>query len=485
VYKDNWTFPLSGDKPVFIIAHMKLKFWGAAQTVTGSQHLLELDNGKRILLDCGLYQGQDELSENFNYEFSADPSSIDTLVLSHAHIDHCGNIPRFVKAGFNGRVYCTHATYDLAAILLEDSAMIQEKDNERENKYRRRKGLKEVEPLYTLKDVRPALNLFFGIPYDKWHRIGRDVQILFKDAGHILGSASVTLRITENGKSTLVGFTGDVGRYDRPILRDPDPMDPVEYLISESTYGGKIHELQTEATEHFLSLILETCVKRRGKLIVPAFSVGRTQDLVHTLDKLENQGKLPKIQVFVDSPLAINATQIFELHPECFDDDLVEYMRTDPNPFGFNGLHYIRKAEDSIRLNERREPCIIISASGMITSGRIMQHLRHHIGDSRNTVLIVGYCAKGTIGEKLASGSKSVRIYGDEYDVKAKIEKLSAFSAHADQEEMVKFLSGQEKAKKIFLVHGDLERSGKLRTRLQEEGFGEVLIPGRGDSFEI
>lgn len=465
---------------------MKVKFWGAAQTVTGSQHLLELDNGRRILLDCGLYQGRESFADEYNTEFSAPAHTIDYLVLSHAHIDHCGNIPQLVKSGFNGPIYCTPATYDLATILLKDSAMIQEKDAEYENKHRKRRGLPEVEPFYTKKDVDPALNLFKTIPYEKWQKIDDDIEVLFRDAGHILGSASVTLKIKEDGREIMLGFTGDIGRPNRQILEDPKPMPEVDYLICESTYGGKIHELNPQAEDHLFRIFHKTCVEGKGKLIIPAFSVGRTQDIVHSLDKLENEGKIPKsIPVYVDSPLAVNATDIFKAHPECFDDDLVEYMRTDPNPFGFNNLHYIRSVEESKKLNRREGPCVIISASGMITAGRILHHVRNNIEDVRNTILLVGYCAKGSIGSRLASGEDKVRIFGETYKVKAQIEKLHAFSAHGDQEEMGAFIENQKGAKQIWLVHGDPNRSEKMRDWLQDRGFGKVDIPLRGEQFVI
>ena len=464
---------------------MKVKFWGAARTVTGSMHLLELKNGKRILLECGLYQGNDELTEDFNSSFPCEPETIDYMILSHAHIDHCGNIPQLVKKGFKGNIFCTHATYDLCTIMLADSAMIQEKDAEQENKYREKRGLELIKPNYTVEDVPAALNLFFTLPYDKWFSIDPDVEIMFRDAGHMLGSATVNMRIKEDKKLIRLGFTGDVGRPDRQILRDPQPMPEADYLICESTYGGKDHELLPAAARKLKDIIEETCIKNRGKLIIPAFSVGRTQDIVHSLDKLENEGLLPHVPIYVDSPLAVNATRIYELHPECFDEELVTYMRNDPDPFGFNRLHYIRHVNESKKLNNLKGPCVIISASGMITAGRILHHITNHIQDRRNTVLIVGYCAANTIGARLVEGAETIKIYGQELRVKAKIEKLNAFSAHAGQTELYDFISNHKSLKKVFLVHGEGERSFLFKDFLATKGLNQVEVPERSQSFEL
>lgn len=467
---------------------MKLKFWGAAGTVTGSMHLIELENGKKILLDCGIYQGNKGFREEYNRSFPCPPSEIDYLILSHAHIDHCGNIPQLVKEGFKGNIYCTHATYDLVTIMLADSASIQEKDIEYLNKKRKKRGEPELDPLYTKKDVPPALERFVTLSYRMWFRIDEDIQLLFRDAGHMLGSATVTLKLHEGAKTTTLGFTGDIGRPDTMILRDPEPMPQVDYLISESTYGGKDHEVIPDAENKLADIIRETCMVNKGKLIIPAFSVGRTQMIVHTMDKMYNLNKLEKIPTYVDSPLAVNATRIFETHPECFDAELLEYMHYDPNPFGFSNLKYIRKVEDSKKLNDSREPAVIISASGMMTAGRILHHLKNNITDSRCTVLVVGYCARGTLGQRLVDGAEEVRIFGDTYPVKARILRLNAYSGHADQTEMYQFIRGcqdPKKLKQIFLVHGESNRSDLFKEHLESKGFSGVTVPKRGEVFEL
>lgn len=467
---------------------MRIKFWGAARTVTGSMHLLEMDNGKKVLLECGLYQGSGEFRDEYNRSFPCPPSEIDILVLSHAHIDHCGNIPQLVKQGFRGRIYCTHATYDLATIMLQDSAKIQELDAKSINKRRRKQGRELIQPYYTMRDVQPALNLFQTLSYGSWTKIDDDISLMFTDAGHMLGSASVNLRIHEHGKVTKIGFTGDVGRYGQMILRDPQPMPPCDYLISESTYGGKEHENLGDTKELLFQVIQETCVQQGGKLIIPAFSVGRTQNIVHTLDQLENEGRLPRTEAYVDSPLAVNATQVFEMHPECYDADLLEYLHHDKNPFGFNRLHYIRETRDSKRLNDKPGPYIVISSSGMMTAGRILHHLAHGLEDPRNTVLVVGYCADGTLGSKIVNGEKQVRIHGDTYEVKAQVKRLNGFSGHAGQDELLAFIrSGQASAplKQVFLVHGEGDRSERFQNYLVANGIGNVTVPHRGESFQL
>ena len=362
---------------------MKVQFCGAAQYVTGSAHLITLDNGYKILLDCGLFQGfaKDTWEKNNHWHF--DPTEIDALVLSHAHIDHTGRVPKLVKDGFNGTIYSTHATRSLCAIMLLDSAFIQERDVEYYNKRLARKKHKKNKhprnPLYTVDDVKPVMDRFVTASYNQWVTITHGVEIMYKDAGHILGSAGVVLKINENGKETLFGFTGDIGRPDRPILRDPIPLPPVDYLICESTYGDKEHENTPEQSEHFLRVIKETCIENKGKLIIPAFSVGRTQEIVYMLDRMETHGMLPKIKVYVDSPLAVNATEVFGAHPECYDNDLNTYLLKDDNPFGFRDLTYIREVEKSKALNDSDEPCIIISSSGMMNAGRVKHHLANNI----------------------------------------------------------------------------------------------------------
>lgn len=458
---------------------MKVMFCGAAREVTGSAHLITLDNGFKILLDCGLYQGRSEAWKSFNYSWYFQPSDIDVLVLSHAHIDHTGRVPRFVKDGFNGTIHATHATRSLSAIMLVDSAHIQESDTEFYNK--RHKNKDQREPLYNEEDVKAALRLFVSHGYEHWVKIHPDVEVMFRDAGHILGSASVTLRITENGKTTMFGFTGDVGRPNRPILRDPLPMPEVDYLICESTYGDQEHEEAPQEVTRFVEIIKKTCVEKGGKLIIPAFSVGRTQEIVYLLDQLESAGQLPDIRVYVDSPLAVNATTIFGAHPECFDDELTAYLHTDPNPFGFNKLTYIRDVEGSKALNSSTEPCIIISSSGMMNAGRVKHHLFNGIDKAENTVLIVGYCSPDTPGGFLRSGSKVLKLFGEWKTVRADIEIMDSFSAHADRLELLHFLQNQkDRVKKIYLVHGTIERQEAFKNYLAEHGFPNVAIPELG-----
>jgi len=469
---------------------MDIQFCGAAQEVTGSCHPLTLDSGYKILLDCGLYQGYKKELEDFNDKFLFKPAEVDCMILSHAHIDHAGRIPKLVADGFSGNIISTHATRSLCAIMLLDSAKIQERDAEWENKKAAKKRGKKkrriVKPLYTSEDVPPAMERFITIGYEEWFQINQNVAVQFRDAGHILGSASVTLRINENGHQTMFGFTGDIGRPNRPILRDPKPMPEVDYLLCESTYGDRDHIEKPAETERVLKIIHDTCVEKKGKLIIPAFSVGRTQEIVYMLDQFENKGLLPKIQVYVDSPLAVNATTVFGSHPECYDDDLHEYMLIDDNPFGFNNLTYVRNVEVSKSLNTTDEPCIIISSSGMMNAGRVKHHLFNNIDDEKNTLLIVGYCSPGTPGGALRAGAETLRLFGEQKVVNMQIEIMDSFSAHGDRHEMLDFMKNQKKsAKKIFLVHGDLDAQKSFRDLMKKNGFKDVQIPALGEFVKL
>lgn len=471
---------------------MKVKFCGAARYVTGSSHLVTLESGYTILLDCGMFQGTGKDLWEWNNHWHFDPKKVDTLILSHAHIDHTGRVPQLVKDGFEGNIHCTHATRSLCAIMLLDSAKIQERDVEWYNKRllkknkKKRKGKKLRVPLYKSEHAHRAMELFLGYSYNKWHRIHPDVEVMYRDQGHILGSASVTLRINENGKETILGFTGDIGRPDRPILKDPQIMPEADYLICESTYGDKDHESTPEQSDRFLEVLKHTCIDKKGKLIIPAFSVGRTQEIVYMLDKMETAGLLPKIPVYVDSPLAVNATEVFGAHPECFDDELNEYLLIDDNPFGFNSLNYIRKVEASKALNENKEPMIIISSSGMMNAGRVRHHLYNNIDDEKNTFLMVGYCSPNTAGGMLKNGIQELKIFGEYKPVHAEIVSMASFSAHGDRSEMKEFISNQrQSAKKIFLVHGDYDTQLEFKKYLQDDGFGDIEIPQKGQEIEL
>lgn len=473
---------------------MELKICGAAQEVTGSAHLVILDSGIKILLDCGLFQGSDVEHNNSKWLF--DPAEIDILILSHAHIDHCGRIPKLVKDGFKGPIMCTHATRSLCAIMLLDSAKIQVSDAEYHNrkfakKIARGRKLKNqkityAEPLYNESDVQRAMEHFISFSYQTWYRISKDVEVHFSDAGHILGSSSVALRIKEKEQTIRLGFTADIGRPNRPILRDPQPMPVVDYLICESTYGDRLHDQQPNEIMEFLEVIKITCLHKRGKLIIPAFSVGRTQELVYMLDRLETQGLLPKIKVYVDSPLAVDVTTVFGLHPECYDQDLSTYLLSDNNPFGFHDLNYVKSVEESKALNHTDEPCIIISAAGMLNAGRSVHHLYNSISDARNTFLIVGYATPETPGGKLRRGDKIIKVFGEEKEVRADIVIMDSFSAHGDRDEMTAFIANQKATcQRLFLVHGELETQKKFKAHLQHHGFGRIEIPTLGQHYYL
>ncbi|MDX1548418.1 MAG: MBL fold metallo-hydrolase [Rhodothermales bacterium] len=465
---------------------MKLTFWGAARTVTGSKHLLDLDDGTRLLLDCGLFQGRRAESRERNARFGFEAARIDAVLLSHAHLDHAGLLPKLWKDGFRGRIYATHATYDLCSLMLRDSAHIQEKDVEYVNRRHRRRGEPPVEPLYRMAHADAVMEHFVGVSYGQPFVPAPGVEVVYRDAGHILGSATMVLSITRGGRTTRLGFTGDVGNPGRPILRDPQPMDACDYLICESTYGGKTHD-PPDTSRDRLAEIVERTSARGGKVIIPAFAVGRTQEIVHALDRLWNEGRLPPIPVYVDSPLAVNATGVYLAHPECFDRTLMEYMRTDDDPLGFERLTYVRAVEKSKALNTMQIPMVIISASGMCEAGRILHHLKNNIEDPRTTVLIVGYCADHTLGKKLVDRLPEVRIFGDRYTRRAEVEVMNTYSAHADEPGLLGFVDAldRERLRRIFLVHGAPERQEAFRDALRDNGYRSVHIPHHGESVAI
>lgn len=464
---------------------MRLTFWGAARTVTGSLHMLELEGG-RLLMDCGLFQGRRAEARRLNDAFPAHPSTIDVVLLSHAHIDHSGLLPKLYREGFTGQVFATPATRDLCASMLADSAFIQEKDAEWVNRRERRRGGDRIEPLYDATDAAGVMEHFVDVAYGERFSPLPGLEVEYRDAGHILGSATMGLTISERGRTVRLGFTGDVGRPDRPILRDPQPMVDCDYLICESTYGGRVHEPADEAKQRLAEVVARTA-RRGGKVIIPAFAVGRTQEIVYRLDQLTNEGRLPPIPVFVDSPLAVNVTEIFRQHPECYDARMLAYMKEDPEPFGFQRLTYIRDVEDSKRLNTSRLPMVIISASGMCEAGRILHHLRNNVEDSRNTVMIVGFCAPHTLGRRIVERSPEVRIFGEPYRLRAEVEVMNSYSAHADEPELLDFLGHLDRGRlrQVFLVHGDPSRQLALGDALVERGYPRPLGPGRGETFEL
>ncbi|MBK1835439.1 MBL fold metallo-hydrolase RNA specificity domain-containing protein [Roseibacillus ishigakijimensis] len=466
---------------------MKLKFCGAAGTTTGSQHLLEV-NGQRILLDCGLYQGRRKDAFEVNCCFPQfDPASIDVVVLSHAHIDHAGNLPNLCKKGFTGNIFSTFATRDLCSIMLPDSAHIQINDTRWLNKKRKKQGLPPLEPLYDKIDAEKCLRQFVNIDYDRRMLIAPGVTLTFLDAGHILGSAQVLLEIEdeEDGEKKRLLFSGDVGRGDNDILRDPVAAENIDYLIMESTYGGREHELGTGADEE-VAEVLNTALRRGGKVIIPCFAVERTQQILYVLHQLFEEKKIPLVDVYVDSPLATNATEIFRLHPECFNEEVYEFLHSKRDPFGFEGLTLIRSVAKSKELNEREDQCIIISASGMCEAGRILHHLKNGIEDPRNTVFFVGYCAEQTLGWKLREGWDKVPIFGEEYTVKAQIDMVDSFSGHADHSELLDYfqaISGPKK--KVWLVHGEPSRCEALQAALREIHDGDVIVGELGKTVAV
>ncbi len=469
---------------------MKLTFHGAVRTVTGSQHLIEV-NGKKILLDCGLYQGSRKASYEKNQNLPFNAHEVDVLILSHAHIDHSGNVPNLVKSGFKGDIVCTYATRDLCTIMLRDSAKIQSYDIEYLNKKRRKNNLPPIEPIYRMEDVIDSLKQFIGIGYDRPYQVLPGVYLTFYDAGHILGSTFIVLDIEDEEKKRPVRlvFSGDLGRPDRPILNDPQFIDSADILLIESTYGNRIHE---DADE--ISLILEKIVnettKRGGKLIVPAFAVGRTQELVYRLHQLvESSDISPELPVYVDSPLAIDATAIYRLHPEAYDEEVERFLAENNHrdPFGFDMMRYTRSTRESKSLNFLRDPAVIISASGMAEAGRILHHLKNNVEDPRNTIMIVGWQAPNTLGRRIVEKKKKLRILGEEYTLRAQVEVVNGFSAHADRQELLDWVGHMNKMPDhTFLVHGEEEASFALASGLrQRHQLQNVVVPELHQSFEL
>ncbi len=466
---------------------MKITFHGAARTVTGSQHLIEV-NDQRLLLDCGLYQGSRRKAFELNRNLPFDCSTIDAMVLSHAHIDHSGNIPNLVKNGFQGDIICTFATRSLCATMLLDSGHIQERDAQFVNKKRARKNEPPIEPIYTTEDAMQSMEQFTAIAYHRQKEILPGVHVAFLDAGHMLGSAIVVLDIEDRdaGKDVRLVFSGDLGRKGIPIIRDPEYVYHADVLIMESTYGNRTHEAY-EDSEKKLERIVNETYKRGGAVIIPSFAVGRTQQLVYTLTKLMIARDIPEMPVFVDSPLAINATAIFRLHLEAYDAEIREFMLAEGDPFGFRKLRYTRSVEQSKELNFLREPFIVISASGMAENGRILHHLRNRIADPVNTVLIVGWQAPNTLGRRLVEREPIVRIFGEEHHLKAQVEVINGFSGHADRDEMLEWVAQIEKRpRRTFLVHGEEEAALAFAETLKAEaGLEQIDVPEMHQEFTI
>ncbi len=466
---------------------MEIGFHGAAQTVTGSQHLITMQ-GQRILLDCGLYQGKRDEARRRNQEFVYYASTVDVVVLSHAHMDHSGNIPNLVKQGFRGPIICTTATADLCDAMLLDSGHIQEEDVEYVNRQRRKHGEPPVEPIYTQEDAAKAMQYFEGIDYERPFEVLPGVTLTLHDSGHMLGSAIVALDF-QPGKgepNRRLVFTGDLGRPHLPILRDPINIDAADILLIESTYGNRTHPPLEESMEAVKETIRRTAA-RGGKVIIPAFAVERTQLLVYLLKKLHHQGDLPDIPVYVDSPLAVDVTEIFRRHPECFDDETRDYLRQEGDVFGFKRLHYIRDVEQSKKLHALRGPGVIISASGMAEAGRVQHHLKNNIEDPRNTVLIVGWQAPNTLGRRLVEKAPQVRIFGMEYRLKAEVVTMNGFSGHADQPGLLSWAKDFKKPPEhTFVVHGEPDAAQELATRLRHDlGYREVVVPTLHQSIKI
>ena len=455
--------------------------------MTGSKHLITTKKGLKILLDCGMYQGKGLETDAMNRDLGFDPKEIDYLILSHAHIDHSGLIPYIYKLGFNGVIVCTPATRDLCSIMLADAGRIQESDTHTFNKKRAAQSLPPVEPIDTEADAQACMGCFISVPYHKKFNIEGEVTVEFFDAGHILGSALVYLEIKEGRRLIRLGFTGDVGRYDKHILKDPEPFPQVDYLLMESTYGDRLHTTLDTAEQELLMATLDTCTKKKGKLIIPSFAIGRAQEIIYALDRLRNKRLLPDIDVFVDSPLSVNATNIMRMHTECFNDDIVEYMKSNPDPFGFDRLQYVQSVEASKALNVRHKPCIIISASGMMEAGRVKHHLANNIDNPSTTILCVGYCEPSTLGAKIMRGDKKVSIFGRPYEVRADLRRIESLSGHGDYEELIRYISCQDKRrlKKIFLVHGESETQEHFKETLNKRGYKRVEIADFREAVEI
>ncbi len=473
---------------------MKITFLGATQMVTGSNFLVEAA-GKKFLVDCGMYQGKEEIEEENYDEFQFNPADIDFMLLTHAHIDHSGRIPKLYNEGFKNTIYAHKATCDLCGIMLPDSGHIQEMEAEWKNKKRQRKGLKTFPPLYTAEDAINSLELFSPVNYDEIIQIDDNIYVRFNDAGHMLGSSIIEVWAKEDGKETKAVFSGDIGNNDLPLLSAPTMIENCDYLVMESTYGNRLHIRNNEKAEMFLNIVSET-IDNGGTVVIPSFAVGRTQEILYELNKIKENTSdeefkrkyktLMKVPVYVDSPLAISATEVFKQNTDLFDDEIKKEMEKGDNPLEFPGLKFTQTADESKALNESTEPAIIISASGMCDVGRIKHHLKHNIWNPKSTILFVGYQAPGTLGYQIVNGAKKVTIFGEEFAVNARIEYIEGYSGHADQEWLMNFIySFINKPKHIFLVHGEPESQNVLRNKILEETGIGVSIPEFGETYEL
>lgn len=466
---------------------MTIQFLGAAGEVTGSKHLITV-NGKRILLDCGMFQGKGMETDQDNRNLGFEPKQLDYVLLTHAHIDHSGLIPYLYRCGFRGRVYCTPATADLCQIMFLDTAYILEQDVHWYNKKMRRQHQPTIDTLFDRNHAEQCMRLFYIVDYNKPFRLTEGVDVQFTDSGHMLGSAVISLTITENGETTRLAYTGDIGRPNSHILCPPKPFPQCDVLITESTYGDRLHEEQAVSEQELLDIVNHTCVYKRGKLIIPSFSVGRTQEIVYVLNELFNAGKLPKVEVYVDSPLSVEATKVFRSYKDTLNDDVRRTMETDADPFGFDSLHYITDINESKQLNTSKQPAIIISASGMMEAGRIKHHVANHIEDPSTTILIVGYCTPTSLGARIQDPKKKyISIFGFDHKIRAEIRRVEGFSGHGDYEEMRQYLKCQnmDELKRIFIVHGEQQAAETYKDHLYEVGFRGMYVPKKGETVEL
>lgn len=464
---------------------MTIQFLGAAGEVTGSKHLIKTQSGKTILLDCGMYQGKGMETDGDNRNLGFDPKDIHYLLLSHAHIDHSGLIPYIYSLGFRGKIYCTAATRDLCELMLRDTAFIQEQDVRWYNKKMERRNQPKIKPLYSISDATAVMKLFRTVDYDTAYRLDEEILIQFTNSGHMLGSAIISLHINENGETKRIAYTGDIGRLKSHILSSPQPFPPCDYLICESTYGNRLHDNEHMTEDYLLGIVEDTCFYKKGKLLIPSFSVGRTQEIVYVLNELYNTGRLERVPVYVDSPLSVNATEIFRRYADTLNEQVRDTLRYDDDPFGFNSLHYISDLNQSKALNRSEEPCIIISSSGMLEAGRIKHHVSNHIDDPTTTILIVGYCTPTSLGARIQNPNlRFVSIFGYDHRIRAQVSKIEGFSGHGDYSEMITYFTSCQDVQTIrtvFVVHGDNNALEGMREHLQEAGFNNIYIPQKGE----